>query len=321
MIDDNFRGEDGDFREAPFADALLEVARRRDDLVVLTADLSKWTDTKPFADAMPERFVQVGMAEQNLIGITGGLAKAGFYPVAVSFGVFATRRAYDQIAMSLATGPTNTTIVGFLPGIMSRFRGTHQAIDDVALMRALPGVTVIDPCDATELTQALHAGVEHGGVIYLRANRGRVPVVFDPSRYRFRVGATVPVRDGGDVGLVSTGLATYWALQAASVLERRGVAAAVLHVPTLKPSDSASIADFCDRYDRVTTVENHSVVGGLASVVASALAEHGLSTRLRALGVQDEWGEYGTPGHVRQALGLAAESIARTVMDVDRHGS
>jgi transketolase len=306
-------GEEAAFRDAPFADALLDLARRREDVVVLTADLSKWTDTRQFAEAMPERFVQVGMAEQNLIGIAGGLAKAGLYPIAVGFGVFATRRAYDQIAMGLTTGPTRATVVGFLPGIMSRFRGTHQAIDDVALMRALPHMTVLDPCDATELAQALHAAADHDGPVYLRANRGRVPVVFDEQRHRFEIGPATVVRDGRDAAVVSTGLGTHWALQAAELLARRGVEAGILHVPTLKPPDAEAVAAFCAGFDRVTTVENHSVVGGLASVVATVIAERGIAARVRALGVQDEWGEYGTPGHVREALGLDAPSIADAI--------
>jgi transketolase len=318
MIDQNFHGEAGSFRDAPFADALLALARRREDVVVVTADLAKWTDTRPFAEAMPDRFVQVGMAEQNLIGVTGGLAKAGWHPIAVSFGVFATRRAYDQIAMSLATGPTRATVVGFLPGIMSRFRGTHQAIDDVALMRALPGITVVDPCDATELEQALWAAADHDGVVYLRANRGRVPVVFDRDHRRFRIGETVQVRAGADAAIVSTGLGTYWSLQAAAVLAARGIETAILHVPTLKPSDDEAIGAFCAGYPHVTTVENHSVVGGLGSVVAGAIASRGLAVRLRTLGVQDRWGEYGTPDHVRDALGLDAESIAAAVAAPER---
>jgi len=158
----------GVHREAPFAAALVELGRRRPDIVVLSADLSKYTDVLPFAKAFPERFFQVGMAEQNMMGIAGGLAKGGFLPIAVTYGVFATRRAYDQMAMALATGLSRGIVVAFLPGITTPFRATHQAIDDLALMRALPGIAVIDPAAATEFDAALEAEVEHNTPVYFR---------------------------------------------------------------------------------------------------------------------------------------------------------
>ena len=148
---------------APFATALLTLGRARDDVVVLTADLAKWTDVMPFAEAFPDRFFNFGMAEQNLVGVGAGMARAGAFPVIVTYGVFATRRAYDQVAMGLCTGDVSALLVGFLPGISSQFKATHQAIDDVALMRALPGMTVLDPLDATEL----------GGLTLAAADSGR----------------------------------------------------------------------------------------------------------------------------------------------------
>src|SRR5215218_8109256 len=149
--------------EAPFATALVELGRRRDDVVVLSADLSKYTDVLPFAETFP-----VGMAEANMMGIAGGLAKTGRLPIAVTYGVFATRRAYDQVAMALCTGPSRGIVVAFLPGITTPFKATHQAIDDLALMRALAGMTVIDPTDATELAAALDFAVAASGPVYIR---------------------------------------------------------------------------------------------------------------------------------------------------------
>jgi transketolase len=297
-------------REAPFGAALVELGAAHPELVVLSADLSKYTDVMPFAQAYPERFIQVGMAEQNMMGIAGGLAKTGLLPIAVTYGVFATRRAYDQVSMALATGPTRGIVVAFLPGITTPFRATHQAIDDVALMRAVPGMTVIDPADATELAAALRAAVAHDGPVYIRGQRGSVVQLFDPDGFEFAIGEPRVIRDGADVALAATGLGTQWSLEAADVLAQRGVAAAVLHAPTLKPLDGDAIAAFCSRFSFVTTVENHSTVGGLADAISAALTERGVSTRIVRLGVPDRWADAGSLPYIRAQLGLDADSIA-----------
>ena len=297
-------------REAPFAQALLELGAAHPEVVVLSADLAKYTDVMPFAEAYPERFVQVGMAEQNMMGIAGGLAKTGLLPIAVTYGVFATRRAYDQVAMSLATGPSRGIIVAFLPGITTPFRATHQAIDDLALMRALPGMTVIDPADATELAAAVHAAVAHSDPVYIRGQRGSVVQLFDPEGFELAIGAPRVLLDGGDVGIVGTGLGTQWALEAAELLARRGVEASLLHVPTLKPLDAEAVADFCARFSAVTTVENHSIVGGLSAAIATVVTARGLGTRIAALGVPDRWADAGSLQYIRERLGLDAESLA-----------
>lgn len=294
--------------EAPFATALLELGRRRADVVVLSADLSKYTDVLPFADEFPDRFIQVGMAEQNMMGIAGGLAKTGFLPIAVTYGVFATRRVYDQVAMALATGPSRGIVVAFLPGITTPFRATHQAIDDVALMRALPGMTVIDPADATELAAALEAAVGHDGPVYLRGLRGQVARLFEP--FELRLDEPRELLSGGEIGLIGTGLGTQWALEAAELLDRR---ASLLHVPTLKPLAADVVAGYCARFDVVTTVENHSTIGGLGSAVAEVIAEAGLGTRLRRLGVPDRWAPAGSLDYIRAQLGLDPGGLAEAV--------
>jgi transketolase len=288
---------------------------QRDDLVVLSADLSKYTDLVPFLERFPDRFLQMGMAEANMMGAAGGVAKAGLRPVAVTYGVFATRRSYDQVAMALATGPTPSTIVAFLPGITTPFRATHQAIDDLALMRAIPGMTVIDPVDATELRAAFLATLDSDGPVYLRGLRGQVDRLLDPRDYAFHTGRVHALRPGGaEIGLIGTGLGTQWALEAAQSLALAGVDAGVLHVPTLKPLDAASIAEWCSARHVVLTVENHSIIGALGSAVAEALAEDGSSTRLRRLGVPDRWADAGSLPYVRRQLGLDAEGLAATVV-------
>lgn len=293
--------------EAPFAAALEQLAQNRDDLVVVTADLSKWTDVLPFAKAHPDRFVQVGMAEQNLMGVTAGLAKSGLLPVAVTFGVFATRRAYDQIAMSLATKPCRAIIAGFLPGLDSRFRGTHQAIDDLALIRSLPGLTVIDPADAAELQAAVVAAADHDGVVYIRCSRGRAEQLFDTGD-RFEIGPARMLRTGGRTGIITTGAATRWASDAIGAMDAPNTVSH-LHVPTLKPFPVTQVTEFCAAHDRVITVENHLLHGGLGASVAAGMAAAGLSVPLEMMGIDDCWGEYGTPDFSRSKLGLDRDAL------------
>jgi transketolase len=249
-----------------------------------------------------------------MMGVAGGLAKTGLLPFAVTYGVFATRRAYDQVAMALATGPSRGIVVAFLPGITTPFRATHQAIDDVALMRALPGMTVIDPADATEVAAAVPAAADHDGPVYVRGLRGAVAQLFEPEGFELRIGQARVLRGGGDAGIVATGLGTQWALEAAALLDDRGVDASLLHVPTLKPADGEAIAAFGAGFDIVTTVENHSTIGGLASVVAESLAARGVGTRVRALGIPDRWAPAGSLDYIRSLLGLDAAAIADTVV-------
>ena len=297
---------------APFAAAMVELGRERPDVVVISADLSKYTDVAPFAHAYPDRFFQVGMAEQNMMGIAGGLAKTGFTPVAVTYAVFATRRAGEQVQMALATGGRAAVVAAFLPGLTTPFRATHQATDDLAIMRAVPGMTVIDPMDATELSGAIRAAVTAGGPVYLRAQRGDVPEIIAPPA-EFEIGRSVLLRDGGDAGLIGTGLGSQWALEAAELLAAHGVQAAVLHVPTLKPLDTDAIAGFAARFPAVMTVENHSVIGALGSAVCEAVAGAGLPCRVTRRGVPDQWAPAGPLDYLRGRLGLDAQSLADAV--------
>ncbi len=299
--------------QAPFADALLAAASEHPELVVLSADLSKYTDIVPFAERHPERFFQVGMAEQNMMGIAGGLAKAGFLPVAVTYGVFATRRAFEQMAMAFATGPSRAIVVAFLPGITTPFRATHQATDDLALTRTIPGMTVVDPADATELAGAFAAAVEHDGPVYLRGLRGNVARLFDPATTEIHLGPARLLRAGGDVGVITTGIAAEWVAEALAEPALRDVAPGWLHAPTLKPLDADAVAAMCARVQTVVTVENHSTIGGLGSAVAEVVAARGLGTRVRALGVPDRWAPAGSLSYVRAELGLDPGGLAHAI--------
>ena len=299
--------------DAPFGQALAALGRERPEIVGLTADLGKYTDILPVRDAFPERFFNVGMAEQNLIAVAAGLARTGKIPFATTYGVFATRRAYDFIAIAVAHSRINVKVIAGLPGLTTGYGGTHQAIEDLALMRMVPGLVVIDPCDATDIAQATAAIAEHDGPVYMRLLRGKVPVVLDAATYRFAIGKAARLREGGDVGIVATGLMTERALDAAAALARRGIDAGVLHVPTLKPFDADAVAAFAASVDRVVTAENHVKVGGLASLVVEALFERGIAKPLTRIGLPDRYIECGSVPHLQSLYGLTTERVVETV--------
>jgi transketolase len=298
--------------DAPFGRALLALGKARADVVGLSADLSKYTDIVPFAEAYPSRFFQTGMAEANLMGIAAGLARVGYTPFVTTYGVFASRRAFDQVAMAIALGRQNVKIFAFLPGLTTPGGPTHQAIEDVALMRTLPNMTVIDPADAHELQQVVQAVAEHDGPAYVRGLRGVVPIVL-PADYRFEIGKARLLRDGRHVGLVSTGIMTERALQAADLLEGRGIRVSVLHASTLKPFDVMAVRALATRVPAIYSIENGTVVGGLGSAVAEALAGAGSGTPLTMLGVQDHFPVAGSLEYLLEKYGLTPTAIAETV--------
>jgi transketolase len=294
---------------APFGHALVKAAEVNPSIVGLTADLGKYTDMHVFSERFPERFFQIGMAEQNLIGVAAGLSRTGFIPFATTYCVFATRRAYDFIAIGAALGKANVKIIAGLPGLTTGYGGTHQGIEDLALMRSIPNLTVIDPCDATELAQAVPVIAEHPGPVYMRLLRGQVPVVLDPQRYEFKLGKAQTLLDGGDVGIISTGLMTGRALDAAKKLNAVGVNATVLHVSTLKPFDRDAIVALAKRTRAIVTAENHVISGGLGSAVADALTDAGISTQFRRIGIPDCFCESGSIPTLVKRYKMDAESI------------
>lgn len=298
--------------EAPFGRALARLGKARSDIVGLTADLGKYTDILPFRDAFPDRFFNVGMAEQNLVAVAAGLARTGKVPFATTYGVFATRRAYDFVAMALAHSGLDVKIVAGLPGLTTGYGGTHQAIEDLALMRMIPGLTIIDPCDTTEIEAATEAIAEHHGPVYMRLLRGAVPVVLEPG-YRFEIGKARRLRDGADVGIVSTGFMTERALDAADTLRKQGISVGVLHVPTIKPFDADTVAEFAAGVRHVVTAENHVVVGGLASLVVEALFDRGIARKVTRIGLPDRYIECGAVPTLQAKYGLTTEAMIQTI--------
>jgi transketolase len=296
--------------EKPFGQALVEVARHRSDVVALTADLGKYTDMDLFAQEFPARFFQVGMAEQNLIGIAAGLAHTGFTAFASTYCVFASRRAYDFIAIDAGYARANVKIIAGLPGLTTGYGATHQGIDDLALMRAIPNMVVIDPCDATEIEQAVGVIAEYNGPVYMRVLRGKVQRVLDAQTYQFEIGKAKLLRTGRDVLVISTGLMTGRALEASTTLAREGIQAGILHVSTLKPFDAEAVAGAATGVPAIVIAENHTVIGGLASATERALCDARITAKIARIGIPDCFVECGSVDHLVEKYGLSAHSIA-----------
>ena len=294
----------------PYGAALLDLARERKEIICLGADLTRQTETDAFRDAIPERFFNAGMAEANMIGIAGGLARAGRIVFVNSFGVFCTRRCYDQIAMAIAYPALNVKIVGFMPGLSSPGGPSHQAIEDVALMRALPNMTVVEPADAVEITQAVTAIADHPGPVYLRLKRGETPVIFE-ERHRLEIGKAQALwpREAAGVAIVAAGMMIPAALAAARALEEHGIPVNVINSPTIKPLDRETILRAARNSRIVITAENHTIIGGLGSAVGEVMAEAGLAKPLRRIGIRDQFAESGSRPFLFQRYGLGTQNI------------
>jgi transketolase len=292
----------------PFGEALVELAGRRADVVCLGADLTRQTETDLFRDGLPQRFFNVGMAEANAIGIAGGLARAGHTVFFATFGVFATRRCFDQLAMAIAYPGCRVTIAGFMPGLSSPGGPSHQAIEDVALMRALPNMTVVDVADATETRQAVAAVADHPGPVYLRLGRGEIPLIFGDD-HRFSLDRAQVLAAGRELVLIGSGMMLAASLAAAQRLRECGVDVAVLNVPVIKPLDAETILSACEGASVVITAENHSVIGGLGSAVAETLAEAGIGVRLTRVGIEDRFAESGSRPYLFSRYGLSVGRI------------
>ncbi|MCR8669623.1 transketolase family protein [Agrococcus sp. HG114] len=299
---------------APFGHALAAAAEEDQRIVGLTADLGKYTDMHIFAQEHPERFFQMGMSEQLLFGAAAGMAETGLIPFASTYAVFAARRAYDFIALDIAEPNLNVNVVGGLPGLTTGYGPSHQATEDVAIFRGLPNLTIVDPCDAVDLRQAVPQLAAHEGPTYLRLLRGKVPVVLDEYDYSFELGKAKVLRGGADVVFVSSGLMTMRALQAADALAAHKVDVAVVHSPTIKPFDAETVLREIDTPRLAVTLENHTVVGGLFSAVAEAAARRGLGKRIVPIGLPDEFIDAGALPTLHHRYGLSKDSIVERVL-------
>lgn len=297
-------------RSAPFGHALTQLAKNRPEIVGLTADLSKYTDLHIFAKEYPERFFQMGMAEQLLMGAAGGMAKEGFIPFATTYAVFATRRAYDFIHQVIAEEHLNVKICAALPGLTTGYGPSHQATEDLAIMRGIPGMTIIDPCDAIDVEQAVPAMAAHDGPVYMRLLRGKVPLVLDKYNYKFEIGKAKLLEDGNDVLIISSGIMTMRALDAVEKLRKDNVSVAVLHVPTIKPLDEEKIVSEVSKQSRLVVVaENHTIIGGLGEAVASLLMKKSLWTKFDTISLPDAFLDAGALPTLHDRYGISTEMM------------
>ncbi len=301
-------------REA-FGNKLVELGEKYPNLVVLDADLACSTQTKLFAKAYPERFFNMGIAEQNMIATAAGLALTGKIAFAATFAVFATGRTYDQIRASVCYQKTNVKIVGTHGGITVGEDGaTHQALEDVALMRGLPNMTVIVPSDCNECEQVIEFAAKHEGPVYVRLSRNNLPNIYD-REYKFNPLKANILKEGSDVTIISNGDILSEVLKAVELLAAKGVDVELISLPVVKPIDSKTIIESARKTGKVVTIENHSVIGGIGSAVCEVLSEN-CPTRTLRIGMNDTFGQSGTPKDLLKYYGLDSEGIVKKVLEI-----
>ena len=299
-----------------FGEALVEMAKERKDIVVLDADVATSTKTSIFKEAFPDRFFEMGIAEQNMMGVAAGMATTQkIIPFAVAFAVFASKRACDQVSISIAYPKLNVKVVGSYGGIPTGKAGaTHQAFEDIAIMRAIPNMTVIVPADAVEMKQAVRACVEYNGPVYLRCIRCDTPVIFDEN-YKFEWNKGVTLRKGKDVTIVSTGMMTSKALIATNILVDQGISVRLIHLHTIKPIDKDILLKASVETGHIVTVENHSIIGGLGGAVAEVLSESEPAL-IKRIGIEDIFGESGPLEDLFTKYGLTSENIVKETKEL-----
>ncbi|MBP2018948.1 transketolase [Symbiobacterium terraclitae] len=288
-------------------------AKDRPEVVVLSADLTSSSEADLFRDTYPDRFFSFGLSEQNMLSVAGGMAREGLTPFVHTFAVFIYRRAYDQIAMSVAYPNLRVRMIGFLPGILTPGGATHQAIEDIAVMRALPNMTILETGDATDVESVLDVAQAVDGPVYVRMLRGEIPRLFDASE-PMRFNRARILSRGTDIALLTSGICTEEAMRATSVLKARGVSIQHLHVTTLKPfTDPAVLEAAAGAKYGVITMENHSVIGGLGTAVAEVMVEAGLGKRLVRIGIPDVFAHGASRQYLMKELGLDAMALVRKV--------
>lgn len=296
-----------------YGNALTELGAKHENLIVLDADLAGATKTSIFKKAYPERHIDCGIAEGNMMGIAAGLAATGKVPFASTFAMFAAGRAFEQIRNSIGYPKLNVKIGATHAGISVGEDGaTHQCNEDIALMRTIPGMVVINPSDDVESKAAVYAAYEHEGPVYLRFGRLAVPVINDRPDYTFELGKGITLKEGNDITIIATGLCVYESLEAAKMLEADGIHARVINIHTIKPLDEALVVKAAKETGRIFTVEEHSIIGGLGSAVCDTLAaQH--PARVTKIGVEDTYGESGPAVELIHKYGLDAEGIYKKI--------
>ncbi|MSR94027.1 transketolase family protein [Clostridiaceae bacterium 68-1-5] len=292
-----------------YGNALAELGKLHEDVVVLDADLAAATKTSTFQKAFPERHIDCGIAECNMIGVAAGLAAAGKVPFASSFAMFAAGRAFEQVRNSVGYPKLNVKIGATHAGISVGEDGaTHQCNEDIALMRTIPGMVVLNPADDVEARAAVAAAYAHKGPVYLRFGRLAVPVINEEETYQFEIGKSIRLREGKDVTIIASGLPVSESLEAAKMLAEDGIEAEVINMHTIKPLDEAAVIEAAKKTGKIVTVEEHSVIGGLGSAVCDVVAEKA-PARVMKIGINDTYGESGPAVELIKKYGLDAQSI------------
>lgn len=293
------------------AAALVETAKKDDRIVVLDADLMSCHATKCFKEAFPDRFINVGIAEQNMIGIAAGLATMGKIPFAYSFAPFATRRCYDQIFISIAYTGLNVKIVGSEPGVAAEANGgTHMPFEDMALMRAVPNMVCVEPTDATQMEGLLPAIIEHNGPVYIRMFRKKAEKIYDSDAPEFKLGKAYRLLEGSDVTLMASGIMVARAIEAARLLGEQGISARVVNVCTWKPLDRDEIVACASETGAIVTCENHNIFGGLGSAIAELIVRE-RPVPMELVGINDKFGQVGKNAYLSEVYGITANDIVR----------
>jgi transketolase len=304
-----------DSTRGAYCEALIELVESGKDVVTIEGDVMKAAGTGPFRDRYPERSIQLGIAEQNVTGVAAGLSSVGKIPFVNLFAVHASRRACDQVAVSVAFTKSNVKIVGLYAGLTTAENGpTHQSLEDLAVMRAIPNMTVVVPADTRELKKAVKAIAEHTGPAYLRLVRGDMPILYD-GEYEFRLGKSVVFREGKDLSIIGAGILLSRALKAYDVLLKDGISARVINMHTIKPVDREAIIECAKDTGAILTVENHSIIGGLGSAVAEVTAEH-YPVRVSRIGVRDIFGETGSFDWLLKHFGMDVDVIVHAAKEL-----
>ena len=300
-------------REA-YGKALVKLGKENKDIVVLDADLSKSTKTADFAKLYPERFINAGIAEQNLLGMSAGIARYGKIPFASTFAVFATGRAFEIIRNSICYPNANVKIAATHAGItVGEDGGSHQSIEDIALMNSLPNMSILVPADAKETDEIIRYAAKHKGPVYIRLGRLNSEDIFDDN-YKFEYGKGVCLHEGNDCTIVSTGLMTFTSMKACEILKGEGINVRLIHMPTIKPIDEEIIINAAKETKFILTCEEHSVIGGLGQIVSSVTAQS-YPTKVVKLGINDMFGQSGTPNELLKEYGLTKENIVNMIKE------
>jgi transketolase len=294
-------------------DTLVELAQTDPDICVLDADFNNCSITESFKEKVPDRFIQVGVAEQNMMGVAAGLATIGLKPFASTVAVFCSRRACDQVTTSIALQNLNVKILGVYPGLFVGKNGaSHQSLEDIAIMRAIARMTVIHPADAWELIEVLKFAAEYKGPMYIRVARDPVPR-YVPEDYRFELGKSTLLREGNDITIFTYGELIADTLEASTMLQEKGLQARVINMSSIKPIDEEAIIKAATETDGIITIDNHNIYGGMGSAVTEVVCEN-KPTRVKRIGVRDVFGRSGSDEEMKKKFGLRAEDIANQIL-------